>query len=456
MTNATNVVEVQELIDTEKFTPYQMFIMVLCFFVMFIDGFDMTAIGFSASSILKEWHISKATFSPAMSAAVIGLAIGSVVAGPIADRIGRKKVLVGSMIIGGLTIACSYATNVTELAALRLITGIGLGAAMPAATTLMSEYTPSNKRGAILNAIFCGFPIGASSGGLISAAIIPSYGWRTMFIIGGTIPLILCFALAYIPESVRFMVTRGYPADKVASVLRRIKPGIDAQSRFVLREDVPQTRENGISVVLSSHFRFGTFALWSTYFCGLGVYYMLTSWMPTIFRDSGLSTQHAAIVTSLLSFGGFVGTVCIGFLIDRYEPHRIVACSFALASVFICLIGQQPGGGDILPLAMLTFLSGVCMNGAICSLPTLAAMYYPTVGRATGVAWMMGAGRFGGMIGAFSGGLLLQANYSTGSVFLLLAAPAIVAAIAVTIKNGVSKRNRHDDVSNKRPAPKMP
>jgi AAHS family 4-hydroxybenzoate transporter-like MFS transporter len=436
----SRTLDVQQFIDERRFSPYQWFVLILCFLIVATDGFDTAAIGFVAPSLAQEWHATKAALSPVMSAALVGLAIGALAAGPLADRIGRKKVLVGSVLVFGIfSIACAFAGSVAELTVLRLLTGIGLGAAMPNATTLTSEYAPARKRSFLVNTMFCGFTVGASAGGLVAAALIPQYGWRSVFVAGGLMPIVLGFVLISLPESIRFMVLRGWSVTRIAAVLRRIAPNESFDNvRFVLPEDPAVQRKTGGSVVLSSRFRTGTIMLWITYFSGLLVYYMLTSWLPTLIRDTGFTVRQAALVTALFPFGGGVGSITVGWLMDRFEPHRVIAITYVLTGLFVWMVGQQ--SGSLVWLAAITFIAGVCMNGAQSSLPTLAAAFYPTSGRATGVAWMLGVGRFGGILGAFSGGLLLQANIGFSTIFALLAVPSLIAAAALLVKRSAAHR----------------
>lgn len=439
MTPQQGTLDVQRFIDERRFSPYQWLILIMCFLIVAADGFDTASIGFVAPALVQEWHPTKAQLWPVMSAALFGLALGALCAGPLADRIGRKRVLIGSVLsFGVFSILCSMSTSLDMLAVMRLLTGIGLGAAMPNATTLMSEYSPARMRSLIVNTMFCGFTVGASAGGFLAALIIPHYGWRSVFIAGGVLPLVLSVVLIALPESIRFMVLRGWSVDKISAVLRRIAPEVALQGiRFVLPEDADTQKQTGLGVVLSPRFRAGTVMLWITYFAGLLVYYLLTSWLPTLIRDTGFTIREASIVTALFPLGGGIGAIGVGWLMDRFEPHRVIAVTYVLTGFFVWLVGQQ--SASIMWLGALTFIAGVCMNGAQSSLPVLAAAFYPTSGRATGVAWMLGVGRFGGILGASTGGFLLQAGVGFSTIFGMLAVPSLIAAVALIVKRGVSR-----------------
>jgi len=433
-------VDVQSFIDSHRFTRFQWTILVLCFLILAADGFDTAAIGFIAPALVTHWGISKASLGPVMSAALFGLAAGALLAGPLADRLGRKIVLVASIVwFGGWSLAAALAGSIEGLTVMRFLTGVGLGAAMPNAVTLMSEYSPTARRGLAVNTMFCGFTLGASAGGFIAAWLIPAYGWNSVLLLGGVAPLLLAGALiALLPESAWFMVARRYPGERIASVLARIAPGrLTGSESFVIREQRQHMRKSPLSQILSGGFGISSLLLWVTYFMGLLVFYLLTSWLPTLITDTGLPIRSAAVVTALFPLGGCLGTVVTGWLMDRTRSWRVVALAYVLAGLLIFAVGY--GAGDMFLLGVLVFAAGTCMNGAQSSMPTLAAGFYPTNCRATGVAWMLGMGRFGGISGALLGAELVGRGWSFTTIFGLLAMPAVVAAVAL-MATGVRNR----------------
>ncbi|BEU25671.1 MFS transporter [Paraburkholderia caribensis] len=434
MKHSEAALDVQNLINESRFSPYQRWILLLCFLIVAADGLDTAMIGFVAPSIAHEWNMSKAALGPVVSAALVGLAIGALFSGPLADMIGRKKVLIGSVFVfGGFSVACAFAASPGELTVFRFLTGIGLGAAMPNATTLMSEYAPERKRSLIVNAAFCGFPIGASVGGFLVAALNASYGWRGAFLVGGVFPIVLGFLLLKIPESIRFMVLRKYPSENIARVLRKIAPDAPLDgARFVLPEAPETSGKTGASIVLSGSYRIGTLTLWGAFICSLAVFYMVTTWLPIIIRQSGLSLQQAALITTMFPLGGAAGSILVGWFMDRREPHRVIAIAYLFLGLFVWMIGQQ--FGSVTSLTIFTLVAGFAMGGAQSSMPTLAASFYPTGGRATGVAWMLGFGRLGAVLGAFAGAMMLQANVSIPTIFAAMAVPSLFAAIMLEIK----------------------
>jgi AAHS family 4-hydroxybenzoate transporter-like MFS transporter len=428
-------IDVVALIDRSKFSPLQWWMMFLCFLVIAADGFDTVAVGYVGPVLAAKWGVSKSDLGPLFSAALVGLAIGALIAGPFGDRIGRKRVLVSSVLFFGIcTLASAYANSMMQLTLLRLLTGLGLGAAMPNAVTLLSEYAPSKRRSLLVNLMFCGFTLGASSGGFAAAWIIPAFGWESIFVIGGVVPIGLSLLLLFsMPESISFMVAKGRPPSEIARILKRISKDFkESAAGFMVPAHENVGDKAPLSILFSKHFRLGSYLLWLTYFMGLLVYYMLTSWMPTLMREAGFTLKQAAQMTALLSLGAGVGPLICGWLMDIVNSYRVVAISFALAGCFVWATGYSLTSVGVLP--WLIFTTGVFLAGALTSMPVLAASYYPTAARASGVAWMLGIGRFGGVMGAFVGGPLLAAGISIVHIMALLAIPSFIAGAALFVQ----------------------
>jgi MFS transporter, AAHS family, 4-hydroxybenzoate transporter len=303
---------------------------------------------------------------------------------------------------------------------------------MPNAVTLMGEFCPDRRRATVINLMFCGFPLGAAFGGFLAAWMIPNFGWRSVLILGGVTPLILGFALLLLmPESVRFMVANRSPVSRIRKTLKRMSGEDFGNASFELSEQKPQSDGKGIKVVLSRSYIVGSLMLWLTYFMGLVIFYASINWMPILLKDSGLAPKTATLISALFPLGG-VGAVVCGILMDKFNANRIIAVCYALTAVSVYLIGQA--AGNVGMLVLVVFLAGVLMNTAQSSMPALAAAFYPTEGRGTGVAWMLGVGRFGGIAGSFLVAELTRRHFSFGGIFATIAVAGIVACIALLIK----------------------
>jgi AAHS family 4-hydroxybenzoate transporter-like MFS transporter len=434
-------INIQGFLNGHPFSTFQWIIFALGFVIVLLDGFDTAAIGYIAPSLLKEWGISKPDLAPVLSAALFGLAAGALGAGPLADRFGRKRVLIASVGFFGIaSLVSAYAASLDQLTLLRFATGLGLGAAMPNAITLMSEYCPDRRRAMLTNAMFCGFPLGAALGGFVAAWMIPLWGWRSVLILGGVLPIGLTVLLLFLlPESVRYLVSKGLSMDAVRAILSKISPTAQHATSFVMSEDVrhqvhettPGKTRSGVSLVLSRGYIAGSLALWVAYFMGLVMFYALVNWMPVLLKDAGLDPKQATLVSALFPLGG-IGAIVFGWLMDRFNGNRIISVGYLLSAVAIGCIGQAAGHLGL--LMAVVFLAGVMVNTSQVSMPSLAAAFYPTRGRATGVAWMLGIGRFGGIAGSFLVAELTRRQLGFDQIFLLIAVPGLIAAVALLAK----------------------
>lgn len=427
-------VDVRQFIDEHRFTGWQWMILVMGILILMLDGFDVAAIGFIAPALVTQWGIPRPALGPVLSAALWGLAIGALLGGPLADRLGRKRVLVSAVFAFGLmTLASAYATNLQQLTWLRFLTGLGLGAAFPNTVTLVSEYCPEKRRSFLIGLLLTGFVLGTALGGIVAAAIISTYGWPAVLKLGGIIPLVLAVLMMWqLPESVRFLVARNAPAERVAAILRRVSASaVDGATRFVL-----SARDNSghapLQAIFANRLAVGTVLLWLVYFSGLVVVYFTLSWMPTLATAQGYSLETAATITFLFTLAGPPGALLAGWLMDRMSPHLIIGTCYAAGGLFIWLVGTY--ASQLTALYLSVAVAGFFINASQSVMSALAASFYPTNGRATGVAWMMGVGRFGGILGAMIGGTLLGMNLSFAQLFTIVAAWAIVAAIAVLVK----------------------
>jgi len=440
-------VDVQWLINARPLSPYQWGVVAMCFLIVLLDGLDTAAMGFIAPALVRDWGVPSASLGPVMSAALAGMIFGALGSGPLADRFGRKTVLCVSVaVFGGFSLWSAFATGIDQLVVLRFLTGLGLGAGMPNATTLLSEYTPEKVKSLLVTTMFCGFNLGMAGGGFLSAAIIPHWGWHSLLLIGGMVPMLLLpVLLLWLPESARFMVVRGQPVERIRKVLQPVaRESLAGVEQFTIPGQQAGGKGPGgpvLARMFAGGLGPGTLLLWGTNFMGLIIIYLLTSWLPTLMRESGASMTQSAVVGALFQFGGVLSAVGVGWAMDRGDPHKVIGICYLLAGVLAVAVGRSMGSG--LALVVLVLFAGMCINGAQSAMPSLAARYYPTHVRATGVSWMLGIGRFGAVLGAWLGAALLGLGWNFEQVLTVLIVPAVLAMTGVFIKGRIS----HTDAS---------
>lgn len=431
MTSEPRTVDVAGRIDQGALRPIQVRVAALCAVVAMLDGFDTQAIAFVAPVIAEEWAIDTALFGPVFAAGLLGLTFGALGFGLVADKIGRKKAIVISTAIFGLfALFTVRAESMEALFVYRFITGIGLGGAMPNVIALTSEYAPKRLRGTMVIVMFCGFPLGAALGGLISARLISDFGWESVFLLGGALPIALLPVLVFrLPESIRFLIHADAGGRRIAGILNQLDPdaGYRQEDRFILQEQ----KQPGLPLrhLFSDGRAIGTLLLWVAFFMNLLILYFLINWLPTVLQRAGFPLENAILGTVLLNAGGIAGGVLIGRLIDRRGPYTVLTVAYLGAAVFVALTGQA--SGSLAAALALVLLAGFCVIGAQFGANALAADFYPTAARATGIGWALGIGRIGSIIGPFAGGVLIALAWRTGDIFLVSALPALVASAAV-------------------------
>ncbi|HTJ26888.1 MAG TPA: MFS transporter [Candidatus Limnocylindria bacterium] len=374
--------------------------------ILILDGLDAQVVGFVAPALAKELGVGPQAIAPVFSLGLFGLMLGALLLGPLADRVGRKPVLVGSVLaFGALSALTFFAHSLTALVVLRFLTGLGLGGAMPNAVALTAEYVSERRRSTAVMSIFAGFSLGAAIGGSIAAHMIPAFGWRSVFLLGGALPLVLApMLIAWLPESARWQLHRGAPETPRVPVA-----GLFASGRTVV-----------------------TALLWVAFFTNLLALYFCSSWLPTVLVNEGYTLPAAVAVAALFQYGGVAGALLLGWPADRYHPSLVIGSTLAAGVAFVLLIGHV-AAGPLVPL--LVTLMGFCIVGGQNGLNGLAARSYPTILRSTGVGWSLGIGRIGSIVGPLIGGALLANHATIASIFSVIAIPlALCAASAYGVR----------------------
>jgi AAHS family 4-hydroxybenzoate transporter-like MFS transporter len=438
--SSTAALDIRRFIDDRPVSRYQLLVAVMCGLIVFVDGFDAQAMGFVAPALTAAMGISRGVLGSVISSGLVGMMIGALVSGPLADRIGRKPVLVAcALVFGAGSLLTATAQSIESLMMWRAITGLGMGGAMPNAIALTSEYMPRRRRAGAVTMMICGFSLGAAVGGLVAASIIPRFGWPSVFIVGGVFPIVIgLISLVLLPESIRFLLVRGGSETRARVYLARIAPGENVAGPLSPGQDEHDSKGAFIIGELFANGRAaGTILIWVIYFMNLLNLYFLNSWLPTIISDAGIPVETAIRLTSLFQIGGIVGAIALGRLLDRTFSFWTLAGCYAWAAAFVYAIGHS--GASVPLLALTITCAGVGIIGGQNASHALSSEFYPTHIRSTGVGWALGIGRIGSIVGPMVGGLLLAQNTPMRDVFW---AAVIPAAIATAAAAGIASRRR--------------
>jgi MFS transporter, AAHS family, 4-hydroxybenzoate transporter len=425
---------VSEVIDGRPLGGYQIWTVVLCGSLLILDGFDALTMGYLATPIAASTDIPVHSLGPILSSSLFGLMIAAMATGPIADRWGRKSpVILSVLAFGVFAVLTARAHTYNEFLAYRFLTGLGLGGAMPNVVALASEYVPKRVLPVVVSMLFAGMPLGGLICGLVSSALIPTWGWPWVFYIGGIVPVAIAVALiAVLPESVRFLVLRGKDPERVRKILARISPefaGSSGDVSFAVQEQ----KHTGAPVVrlFTEGRALATILLWIPNFMNLLLLYFLNSWLPTLLRESGMSVSAGVTAAAFTGLGGVFGTLVEGYLMNAGGAYFVLLSEFGLGAVFMVLLAFFSHSFGLSVAA--AFVLGSLVIGAQGGLNALAAKFYPTSMRSTGVGWALGVGRVGSIVGPVLAGSLLTAGWKPRQILMWGALSAVCACVAIAM-----------------------
>ena len=419
---------VSELIDSQPLGTFQVRIVVLCGVVALLDSLDLQSIGLAAPAMIVDLRIQSSSLGAVFSAALAGLAFGAFSFGLLADRVGRKAVLISATVCFGVfTICTALAPNLNVLLLYRFFAGLGLGGAMPSFISLTSEYVPRRLRVQVVALLWAGFPLGGAVGGLLGSWLIPTFGWHSVFWVGGVLPLLVsAILIVALPESVSFLVATAAAADRVRRLLQQAFPAaaVPADATFVLNEE----HAGGVSVLrlFAMGRAVGTTVLWISFFIVFMMLVTNSAWAPTLLKREGIEIDRSALAMAAFNLGAVIGTCVAGWLVMRIGAAVILPLVMIGSAVSSGLVGYAAPSAQL--VTTLEGLFGLFLGCGSSGLIALAAAYYPTAIRSSGVGWAMGMGRVGSFAGPLAVGALAVIGLSTIGVFVALALPALVAA----------------------------
>lgn len=422
-----NKADLDTVIDSAKLGGFQICVILMCALVAMVDGFDTQVIGLVAPAIAADWQVEAARFGPVFGAGLLGGMIGAFALGQAGDRWGRKPILIAATVVFTIgSLATPFTQTVEELLFVRLFTGFGLGGALPIIISVTAEFSPKRLRTNIVALMFCGFPLGSAIGGLISARMIPAWGWESLFYLGGLAPLaLLPLLILFVPESVRYLAAKGKTAE-VDRIFRKMGCQLEWDGVIPSGDSAPAP---SVGNLFTNGRTPRTLLIWATLFLSLLLTVFLVNWLPLLVRRSGLGMETAVLAVTALNLGGIIGGFTIGRLSDRMTSATPIVVAYALGAVAISAIGFAGQSSQLLLAA--AFVAGLFTVGAQMCAIALSAQLYDTSLRSTGVGWAFGVGRIGAVIGPVAGGVLIGWGTPIPALFLIAGMVAIGAAATV-------------------------
>ncbi len=433
--------DVAALIDNRPIGSREIFTLVVCSIVLFMDGFDMYFLGKILPDIAEGLGGTSVDMQPVVTFQQFGMLIGAIIIPPLSDRIGRKPVLALCLLMfGSLTLWAAWASGFTMLAVLRGIAGIFFSAMLPVGLAIISEATPKRRRALFMSIALVCFSGGNLGSGFMVTLLLEPYGWEIFFILGGIVPLVAMFLLLLIPESVAFRVNRN-PADpRIPDMLRRLDPDVQLTGTETFHMgDQAEVEKLGPLAMFGPRFRMQTILLFAICFFSLGNIALLANWLATFMLEMrGVPLTDFAFYMIIGYFGGAAGTLAMGWLMDRLNVYRVLAVYFVIDAIAIASIGMVDAQVAVMLVTALVVWN-FCQVGGQTGINNLATLGYPPEMRSSGIGWAGAMGRFGGVIFPALGGMALAASLSLETIMFAAAVPAILIAILITILGVVNK-----------------
>ena len=424
--------DIEQVIDSARLGPLHWRVLFLCALVTLLDGYDIQAMASATPTLAADWHVPPSDLRWIITAALVGIAGAALIVSPLGDYFGRRSVLLGSFALVGIaTLLAARSHDATELFTWRLLTGIGLGASLPNALALTAEYAPSRSRTMLVALMACGISLGAAASAYIAPPVIELGGWRAVFGVGGALAVLAWFPLLALPESLRFLVARGRDSNRIGRLLEKLDPDHRHTDDHLYSMEKRPEGKLSVSELLTPQLAPATLLLWLVFFLNLGLLYLLSSWLPTLLKESGLPLATALRESGMFQLGGVLGGFLLAWLMQRWGPYIVLCISYLLTAVALAVLGAGVPGAALTSLLIAIMGNGVV--GGQVALNVLSATLYPTTARATGVGWALGMGRFGGIIAPLAAGQLMAAGIPTGQLFWLAIVPALICAGGVAL-----------------------
>lgn len=440
---ARHTIDVGQVLDDGHWSNRQKLFVLMTALTIIFDGIDNQLLGIAVPAMMRDWAVPRSAFAAVLASGMVGMMIGGALAGLVGDRMGRRFALIGSVFIFGvLTAAVALVESLWALGALRFLAGLGLGGAMPNAAALASEYVPRRHRPfAITLTIVC-VPLGGALAALLAGYVMPVFGWRALFALGGTLPLVVAAVLLRtLPESPRYLARHPERWSELERILQQIGHAVPAGSRFVDLGEKAAPRPS-VGALFTTDFRRDTLALWGAMFACMLAVYTAFNWVPSMLAGAGLGLTVASNGIAAFNFGGVAGAICGGLVIARIgsKPTMLSIAASAVAGAAVLALMPITATSNALPIVVMLGITGASINALQTTLYALAAHVYPTTVRATGVGTAVAFGRVGGVLSTYAGAFALGWGGSRAFFILMAGSMAVVFICLALVGRHVQRR----------------
>ncbi|MGW8687855.1 MFS transporter [Streptomyces sp. NPDC055817] len=445
MSATPHLVELAPIIERQRANRRWLLMYAVCCLITFLDGFDFQILSFAATYLKKDFGLTETQLGTLGTVGLFGTMIGALIMGYLADRMGRRPTIIVSVAgFGVFMLGFAQADTYAHLFALRFISGLFLGGVLPLTWALAAEYAPKRFRVTAVSIIMCGYTLGGAAGGPVSNWLIPDYGWRSVFVVGGVCSLLTVLAvLPLLPESVKFLALKARPDsdERISRILSRFQPGLSIEpgTRFTTeaQEQAHSGKRFTPAQLFRGHLAAITPLLWVVYLLSSALIYFLVFWAPMINERMGFSVSAAATIAALASVSGAVAQLFISRFVDRKGAGIILW--MPLAAV-VCMVTL--GSGALAPAVYVAFVIGAKMfvNGGHGGITSIAGTFYPTAIRANGAAWASSVAKIGAMVGPWLGGVILDAGLGAQGAFTVFAVCPAVMVVVLFVFGRVQRR----------------
>lgn len=424
----------QHCIDDRPLGKMRLWMLLCGFYVIALDGADVISAGFIYSELKKNWGVSGGEIGALVTSGLVAMAIGAFIAGPAADRWGKKRVLNYTSIVLTIgTFATALTTSLTSFAIARSVTMAALGAALPVAIALLSEFMPAKRRSFLVATAFSGYTAGSALCGLAASWIIPMAGWHVLLYILAILGLLSILMIAYVmPESTSVLIGKPHGLERALKQAKKLFPTVDAaiDAQFQNPKD-KGLRVAGVKAVLSPQLLLMSLSLWLCYFVGICVIYIFQTYFPLLAQNAGYSLKDIGVLVLGSGVGGLLGAVSIGYLMDRMNRFFVLALGWICCAASFWYLSHNTVG--VTGFFAMNMMWGFLLQGCNTGLNALAASLYPASARATGVAWMHTFGRLGAITTGVVGGLFLHWGWNINQILLAASVPLLVGVALIVI-----------------------